>query len=180
MRGTAHGITRVKDIFDKGKAALVVRETECRDDTSGRVLVISRSSSFIRGEGGFGGDPGPPAGNLPPDRAPDQVVEMPVMPQQALIYRLSGDKNPLHADPAFAARGGFDSPSCTGCAPTAWRARRWWTTCSLLGLMEWRHSNPPVSGSISQADAAFTFSKRRSCSNRVSLTCAKLRLELSA
>ena len=113
VQGKVTNTARISDIFDKGKAALVWRETECKDD-SGKVLVRSRSAAFIRGEGGFGGEPGPQAGNLPPEREPDRVVESPIMPQQALIYRLSGDKNPLHAEPAFAEQGGFDAPILHG------------------------------------------------------------------
>ncbi len=104
---------KIVDIFDKGKAALVVVETESKDER-GTALFVNRASLFIRGEGGFGGDSGPKPGNLPPERAPDRVVESPTLPQQALIYRLSGDKNPLHADPEFAKAGGFDTPILHG------------------------------------------------------------------
>jgi len=104
---------RVADIFDKQKAALVVFETESKD-ASGETLFINRFSMFMRGEGGFGGSGGPKAGNHPPDREPDLVVETQTLPQQALIYRLSGDKNPLHADPDFAKAAGFERPILHG------------------------------------------------------------------
>jgi acyl dehydratase len=104
---------RVTDVFDKGKGAVVIVEAETRSE-GGDLLCTNRFSSFIRGEGGFGGESGPPPGNEPPDRAPDDVVESPTLPQQALLYRLSGDKNPLHADPAMAALGGFDRPILHG------------------------------------------------------------------
>jgi acyl dehydratase len=69
----------------------------------------------VRGEGGFGGDRGPAAGNHPPDRTADAVVESATLPQQALLYRMaSGDKNPLHADPAFAAMAGYERPILHG------------------------------------------------------------------
>jgi acyl dehydratase len=71
-------------------------------------------SAFIRGEGGFGGPSGPKPGNQPPAREPDDVVESETLPQQALLYRLSGDKNPLHADPEFAKMAGFDQPIIHG------------------------------------------------------------------
>jgi acyl dehydratase len=103
----------VKEIWDKGKAALVVLEVVTKDE-SGAPLFTNRFSLFLRGEGGFGGEPGPKAGNKAPDREPDGVIEVPSMPQQALIYRLSGDKNPLHADPEFAKMGGFDTPITHG------------------------------------------------------------------
>jgi len=103
----------VKEIWDKGKAALVVLEIVSKDE-SGVPLFTNRFSLFLRGEGGFGGEPGPKAGNKAPDRDPDGVIEVPTLPQQALIYRLSGDKNPLHADPEFAKMGGFDKPIIHG------------------------------------------------------------------
>ena len=78
------------------------------------MLFVNRFSLFLRGAGGFGGDSGPKAGNVAPERAPDHVVESPTLPQQALLYRLSGDKNPLHADPEFAKMGGFDKPILHG------------------------------------------------------------------
>jgi len=103
----------LKEIWDKGKAALVVLEIVTSDE-SGAPLFTNRFSLFLRGEGGFGGEPGPKAGNKPPERDPDGVIDVPTLPQQALIYRLSGDKNPLHADPEFAKMGGFDKPIIHG------------------------------------------------------------------
>ncbi len=103
---------KVAAIYDKGKAALVVVETTSSDAAG--PLFVNRFSLFLRGEGGFGGESGPPAGNVAPDRAPDEVVESKTLPQQALLYRLSGDKNPLHADPGFAKMGGFDVPILHG------------------------------------------------------------------
>ncbi|MEE9607840.1 MAG: MaoC/PaaZ C-terminal domain-containing protein [Myxococcota bacterium] len=103
----------VAGLYDKGKAALVVLEVKSKDE-SGKPLFTNRFSLFLRGEGGFGGESGPKAGNLPPQREPDGVIESPTLPQQALIYRLSGDKNPLHADPEFAKLGGFDKPIIHG------------------------------------------------------------------
>ena len=103
----------IPEIYDKGKAALVILESTSRDE-SGDPLFTNRFSLFIRGEGGFGGDSGPKAGNAAPERAPDGTVESKTLPQQALIYRLSGDKNPLHADPEFAKMAGFDRPIIHG------------------------------------------------------------------
>jgi acyl dehydratase len=104
---------RIAAVYDKGKGALVILETETRL-AEGQLLCTNRFSAFIRGEGNFGGQPGPQPGNTPPDRTPDVVAESPTLPQQALLYRLSGDKNPLHADPAMAALGGFDRPILHG------------------------------------------------------------------
>ena len=83
-------------------------------DEAGKPLFTNRFSLFLRGEGGFGGESGPKAGNVAPDRGPDGVIETKTLPQQALIYRLSGDKNPLHADPDFAKMAGFDKPIIHG------------------------------------------------------------------
>jgi acyl dehydratase len=105
---------RVAGIYDKGKAALIVLEVASREADSGAALFTNRFSIFARGEGGFGGDSGPKGSIDAPDRAPDHVVESPTLPQQALLYRLSGDKNPLHADPEFAKLGGFDTPILHG------------------------------------------------------------------
>ena len=105
---------RVAGIYDKTKAALIVLESDTRDAESGDRLFTNRFSIFARGEGGFGGDSGPKAGNQAPDRKPDAVVKSPTLPQQALLYRLNGDKNPLHADPEFAKIGGFDRPILHG------------------------------------------------------------------
>jgi 3-hydroxyacyl-CoA dehydrogenase/3a,7a,12a-trihydroxy-5b-cholest-24-enoyl-CoA hydratase len=104
---------RVKAIYDKGKGALIVLEvTTTQDD--GTVLFKNEFGVFLRGEGGFGGEAGPAPGNEAPSRAPDAVVELPTMTHQALLYRLSGDKNPLHADPGFASMGGFSKPILHG------------------------------------------------------------------
>ncbi|MGC4049957.1 MAG: MaoC family dehydratase [Paludibaculum sp.] len=69
---------------------------------------------FARGEGGFGGDRGPSTGNETPDRAPDLEIDIPTLPQQALLYRLCGDRNPLHSDPGFASAAGFPRPILHG------------------------------------------------------------------
>ena len=103
---------RIAGLYDKGKAALAVIEVASRDEQG--PLFTNRFSLFLRGEGGFGGDSGPKAGNQPPERKPDHVVESCTLPQQALLYRLCGDKNPLHADPEFAKMGGFDRPILHG------------------------------------------------------------------
>ena len=104
---------RVAELWDKGKACLAVIEMDT-SEKGGEKLFTNRFSLFLRGEGGFGGEAGPKAGNAAPDRAPDGQCERTLLPQQALLYRLSGDKNPLHADPDFAKMGGFDKPIIHG------------------------------------------------------------------
>jgi acyl dehydratase len=89
--------------------------TESRALMAGEPLYTNTSSVFIRGEGGWGGDRGPSGPkNVPPERDPDHVVTYQTSPDQAFVYRLSGDRNPLHTDPAFAAMGGFDRPILHG------------------------------------------------------------------
>jgi acyl dehydratase len=110
---TAKHSAKVIEIWDREKGASIVLEAKTTD-ASGDPLFTNRFSVYVRGEGGFGGERGPRPGNLPPEREPDIAVESTTLPQQALLYRLSGDKNPLHADPSFAAMGGFDKPILHG------------------------------------------------------------------
>lgn len=111
--GSARAITRITDIWDKGKAAVIVNETEVTDP-HGTPLWSTRRSIFARGEGGFGGERGPSTSVETPGRAPDFEADIPVLPQQALLYRLCGDRNPLHSDPGFAAAAGFPRPILHG------------------------------------------------------------------
>jgi acyl dehydratase len=109
--GVARG--RIADLQDKGSAAVIVQETEVSDE-HGTPLWTARSSIFARGEGGFGGPRGSASRIALPSRAADVELLTPTLPQQALWYRLCGDRNPLHADPGFAARAGFDRPILHG------------------------------------------------------------------
>ncbi|MDT9683641.1 MaoC/PaaZ C-terminal domain-containing protein [Streptomyces sp. TRM76323] len=113
-RGRAVTTSRVTAAYDKGTAAVLVLRCEAADGDG--PLWTSEADLFVRGEGGFGGERGPsrPAADRVPDRAPDRTVERPVREDQALLYRLSGDWNPLHADPGFAALAGFDRPILHG------------------------------------------------------------------
>jgi acyl dehydratase len=113
VAGSATASTRIADVYDKGNAAIVVNESTVVAE-SGEPLYTTRSTIFARGEGGFGGERGPSARVPMPDREPDFVVETPTLPQQALLYRLCGDRNPLHSDPAFAAKAGFPKPILHG------------------------------------------------------------------
>ncbi len=102
-------------IYDKGSGALVRSESKTVDAASGRPVFSSGTGLFIRGEGGFGGERGPSGGTDPfPARSPDEVVTYATRTDQALLYRLSGDRNPLHSDPTFAKRAGFDRPILHG------------------------------------------------------------------
>ena len=111
--GSARAITRITDVWDKGKAAVIVNETSVTD-SSGTLLWSTKRSIFARGEGGFGGERGPSTSAETPSGAADFEVDIPVLPQQALLYRLCGDRNPLHSDPGFAATAGFPRPILHG------------------------------------------------------------------
>ncbi len=119
--GSVSTVSKVAGIYDKGSAGLVVLESESRHVGSGELAFSGRTSLFIRGAGGFGGPRNPQgdeegalAAEPVPTREPDEVVSYPTRPDQALLYRLNGDRNPLHSDPAFAKRAGFDRPILHG------------------------------------------------------------------
>lgn len=111
--GTATTRTRIADVQDKGSAAVIVKESETTG-SDGTRLWTSRTAIFAKGEGGFGGDRGTSTRVDYPDTPPDHVVTVPTRPDQALLYRLCGDRNPLHSDPAFAQRAGFPAPILHG------------------------------------------------------------------
>ncbi len=111
--GTGVAVTRFTDIWDKGKAAVIWSETTVTTP-DGAPLWTQKRSIFARGEGGFGGERGPSTSSEPPERAPDFELAIPVSPQQALLYRMCGDRNPLHSDPEFAAAAGFPRPILHG------------------------------------------------------------------
>jgi acyl dehydratase len=111
--GQAVAQSRIADVWDKGKAAVIIQEATVTTP-SGDPLWTTRSGIFARGEGGFGGSRGSSSRLPAPVGAPVLEVDVPTLPQQALLYRLCGDRNPLHADPAFAALAGFDRPILHG------------------------------------------------------------------
>ena len=115
VEGSLTATGRITGIHDKGSGAVIAVEGECIDDATGELLLTVGSAVFIRGEGGWGGDRGPSGDrNAPPDRAPDHSMTYATSPDQALLYRLSGDRNPLHSDPWFARLAGFDRPILHG------------------------------------------------------------------
>jgi 3-hydroxyacyl-CoA dehydrogenase/3a,7a,12a-trihydroxy-5b-cholest-24-enoyl-CoA hydratase len=114
---------KIKEIWDKGKGAVVVTAITTFDE-DGHELVYNELSTFVRGAGGWGGERGPSAEvNVAPDRKPDAVIEEKISPSQALLYRLSGDINPLHVDPGFAKAFGFDKPILHGLCTFGFAAR---------------------------------------------------------
>jgi 3-hydroxyacyl-CoA dehydrogenase/3a,7a,12a-trihydroxy-5b-cholest-24-enoyl-CoA hydratase len=121
-RVTSHG--SISQVYDKGKGALILVDVTSKDE-AGETLAFNQSSLFIRGIGGFGGDRGPSTSqvNLPPERDPDVAHEEAIPANQALLYRLAGDRNPLHADPEMAALGGYDRPILHGLCTFGFAAR---------------------------------------------------------
>jgi acyl dehydratase len=114
VEGELESVTQIVGIYDKGSGALVVIESTSTLAEDGEPLFTTRAGLFIRGEGGWGGDRGPSSGFSPPERTPDHEVTYATRVDQALTYRLSGDRNPLHSDPKFAALAGFPRPILHG------------------------------------------------------------------
>jgi len=156
--GTVSITTKVAGMYDKGSAGLVVLESESRHAGSGELAFTNRTALFIRGAGGFGG-PRNPEGDAEsalaaeplPSREPDEVVSYATRPDQALLYRLSGDRNPLHSDPTFAKRAGFDRPILHGLCTYGFTGRALvHTVCgsdpARFGAMRARFSKPTMPG----------------------------------
>ena len=150
--GTIRTTSVVTGIYDKGSGAVVVGESTSVDAVTGEERFVATTSLFIRGEGGFGGERGPSAAAHPaPDREPDEVVTYATRADQALLYRLSGDRNPLHSDPVFAKRAGFDRPILHGLCTYGFTGRALLhTLCgsdpARFGSMHGRFSRPTYPG----------------------------------
>lgn len=115
VAGEVEYATTITGVYDKGSGAAVETETIATDLADGEAVFVNRSVAFIRGEGGWGGDRGPASViPKPPEREPDRRITYDLAANQALIYRLSGDRNPLHSDPTYARRAGFDKPILHG------------------------------------------------------------------
>jgi len=112
--GELESVGECTAIWDKGSAAVLEFEAVATNLATGKPLLKTRTMLFCRGEGGWGGDRGPSQKTEFPERAPDHQVTYQTREDQALTYRLSGDRNPLHSDPSFAAMGGFDKPILHG------------------------------------------------------------------
>lgn len=115
--GEIIGRSRISSIVDRGagKGALLYNERVVLDARTGEKLATLEGTTFARGDGGFGGPSGPVKKPHPePERAPDVTVDLPTRPEQAIVYRLNGDHNPLHIDPEVAAKAGFKQPILHG------------------------------------------------------------------
>lgn len=116
ISGDVVGRTRVTGLVDKGagKGALLYSE-KTLTDAAGHLLATTTSTTFLRGDGGFGGAAGPVRRAAPaPEGVADRIIDLPTRPEQALYYRLNGDDNPLHSDPSVAAKAGFPRPILHG------------------------------------------------------------------
>ena len=112
---SGQGQARITEVWDKGKAAVIGVTCEVSDDQG--ALFSTHATLFIRGAGGFGGERGPSSEDTAvviPERQPDHIVEHQTRPEQAALYRLTGDRNPIHIDPQFARFGGFERPFLHG------------------------------------------------------------------
>ncbi len=114
VEGVARVVTTVTGVYDKGSGAVVATRTTGNDPATGARIYTTMSSVFIRGAGGWGGNRGPSRPTAMPEAPPDYSASYVTRPDQALLYRLSGDRNPLHSDRSFAARAGFDRPILHG------------------------------------------------------------------
>lgn len=150
--GCADVSTTISAIYDKSSAALVELSTTGDDPETGRRLFSTVSTLFVRDAGGWGGDRGPSAAQPRPDATPDARVVMSTRPDQALLYRLSGDLNPLHSDPSFARRAGFAAPILHGLCTYGYTARALvhelcGSVVTRFGSMDARFSRPVMPGS---------------------------------
>jgi acyl dehydratase len=171
--GAVTTTSTVAGIYDKGSGALVVIESDSVDAATGAPCFSSRSALFIRGEGGFGGDRGPSSSGAAPEGEADEVVSYPTRTDQALLYRLSGDRNPLHSDPVFAKRAGFDRPILHGLCTYGFTGRALLhTLCGSdpkrFGSMHARFSRPTFPGDtltvsmwVREGEAAFRTENQR-------------------
>jgi len=153
--GEVEAITTIVGIYDKGKGAVVRLSSESKYVDSGKPAWTTRFAAFIRGEGGFGESRGPEIADPPkmPDTAPDHEVTVATRPDQALLYRLSGDRNPLHSDPELAKFAGFDRPILHGLCSYGFTGRALLhelcgSDVEKFGAMDARFSKPVMPGDI--------------------------------
>ncbi|MEM7276160.1 MAG: MaoC/PaaZ C-terminal domain-containing protein [Actinomycetota bacterium] len=150
--GEVEMVDEIVGIYDKGKGAVIATKATATLVEDGQPLFDTTSSVFIVGEGGFGGDRGPTEKpNVAPDRDPDHSVVYQTRPDQALLYRLCGDRNPLHSDKQFSDVGGFPKPILHGLCTYGFTGRGLLhALCgsdpARFGAMEGRFSSPVMPG----------------------------------
>jgi acyl dehydratase len=151
--GEVETVSKIVGIYDKGKAAVVRLENEAKYVDSGKPAFTTRFAAFIRGEGGFGEDRGPKIADPPktPDRNPDHEVTYATRADQALLYRLNGDHNPLHSDPEIAKFAGFEKPILHGLCTYGFTGRALLhelcgSDVTTFGSMDARFSKPVLPG----------------------------------
>ncbi|MGZ5147900.1 MAG: MaoC family dehydratase, partial [Burkholderiales bacterium] len=156
VEGTVIGVSEIESVLDKGKdkGALIMTRTTVRDKETKDIICTLTSTTFCRADGGFGGPSGPAKSPHPiPERTPDLTCDLPTLPQSALIYRLSGDYNPLHADPAYAKKAGYKMPILHGRCTFSVAGHALLKTCcgydpARLKSMEGRFSSPVYPGEV--------------------------------
>ncbi len=156
--GSVRSTHRVAHMYDKGAHALIVMEAEYVDATNGQPLAATTTGIMVRGEGGFGGERGPASNWAQPERAADYALTYRTRPDQALLYRLSGDRNPLHSDPWFAQMAGFPRPILHGLCTYGFTGRALLHLCcggdpARFGSMHARFSRPVFPGQALQINA---------------------------
>lgn len=155
--GEIIGYNRVVDLVDKGeRGAIIVNERRIVAADTGEEIAVTESSNFCRADGGFGGKPDLDFDYEPcPQTVPDLVVDAPTRPDAALVYRLNGDYNPLHADPDFARQAGFERPILHGLCTygaTAWAILRALAPTGDFTAFQARFSKPVIPGETLNID----------------------------
>ena len=152
---TVTSTIKIADIYDKGSGLLMIVDIlSCLED--GAELAAARQSLFFRGLGGFGGERGPSSQWVLPDREPDFVIEESTDMAQALLYRLAGDDNPLHADPQLVASGGYARPILHGLCTMGFASRAILKRCAENDPKRFRSVNVRFSRHVFPGDTLVT------------------------